>query len=230
MNCRPALRRRLDQFAVARLAEILHDSLGDLGSDLFGQLQIFHRRVFDGFHAAEGLGEEDGGALADEAYAEGCDDSRHGVRARAIDVADHIGGALGAHALQVDEVREFQVVEIGHVAHQAAIHQLIDESFSHAVDIHHAAGGEVKQGLLEAGGTVGIDAAAGGLALLAHDLALADGAKRRHAEGLAVRALGRRRGPLWESHRRSVPPPPRHRSAGRGVRSRPRCGAWRGRR
>ena len=83
-----------------------------------------------------------------------------------------------------------QVIEIGHVAHDAAIHQLIDERLSHAIDIHDAAGGEVEQGLLEAGGTVGIDAAAGGLALLAHHLAAADGAMGGHAERLPVRALG----------------------------------------
>ena len=106
------------------------------------------------------------------------------VRARTIDVADHIGGALDAHALQLHQVVDAQVIQIGHIAHQAAIHQLIDQSFSHAVDIHHAARGEVKQRLLQAGGAVGIDAAAGGLARLAHYLAAADGALRRHAEGL----------------------------------------------
>ena len=106
--------------------------------------------MLDRIHAAEGLGEEDGGALADEADAEGGDDSRQRVRTRTIDVADHVGGALGAHALQVHEVLELQVVEIGHVVHDAAIHQLIDQRLAHAVDIHDAARGEVQQGLLEA--------------------------------------------------------------------------------
>jgi general secretion pathway protein D len=105
------------QFAVAGLAEILHHGLGDLGSDFLGQLQLFERCVLNRVHAAEGLGQEDGGALADEADAQSGDDSRQRVLAGAVDIADHVAGALDAHALQVDEVGEFQVVEIGHVAH-----------------------------------------------------------------------------------------------------------------
>src|ERR1035437_5228431 len=51
-------------------------------------------------------------------------------------------------------------------------------------------GGEVEQGLLEAGRAVGIDAAAGGLAGFAHHYAAADGTLGREAESFAVRTPG----------------------------------------
>ena len=102
---------------------------------------------------------------------------------------DHVGRRFGGHALERHQLIERQPVDIRHAVHQAAIHQLIHQRVAQAVDIHHAARREMQDGLLQPRRAVDVDAARCGFALFAHDLAAAHGARFRHAEGLAVRAL-----------------------------------------
>ena len=82
-----------------------------------------------------------------------------------------------------------QSVQVGDAFHQALVHQLIHQRLADAVDVHHRPGGEVQHRLLEPRGAVRVQAAAGGLAGLAHHVAAADRALLRHAEGPAARAL-----------------------------------------
>ncbi len=82
-----------------------------------------------------------------------------------------------------------QSVQVGDALHQAPVHQLIDQRLADAVDVHHGRADEVQHRLLQPRRAVGVDAAAGRLAVLAHDVAAADRALLRHAERPAARAL-----------------------------------------
>jgi hypothetical protein len=106
-----------------------------------------------------------------------------------LDIAQNVGGRFGAHALQREQLLGGERIQIGHAVGQAAIHQLIHQRLAHAIDIHHAARGEMQNRLLEPRRAVDVDAAAGGLALFAHHRAAANRARFGHAERLAHGAL-----------------------------------------
>src|SRR5262249_36706104 len=107
------------------------------------------------------------------------------------DVADHVACALHSHAIQRHQILDLELIEVGDIPHNSLVDQLIHEGIAHAVDIHHAAGSEVQDRFLETRGAIGVDAPAGGFALLAYDAAAADGALGRHPEGLAPGTLRR---------------------------------------
>ncbi len=54
----------------------------------------------------------------------------------ALDGVDDILGGLFGEALQGDEVPLRQVVEVADILHQPGVHQLQDDLFPQAVDIH----------------------------------------------------------------------------------------------
>ena len=178
------------QLPVARFLEEFDHRLRYLGSHLVGHLQIVQTGRGDGGHAGESLRQKDGGAFADEADAERREHTRQRIFPGVVDVADHVGGALVPHANQLRQVFDLEAVEVRHVLHDSAVHQLIYQGVAHAIDVHDAARREVEDRFLQPRRTIGVDAAASGFSLLAHHLAAADRAFRRHVERLPVRALG----------------------------------------
>src|ERR1043166_5901468 len=99
----------VDQLAVAGYLEELMDGFGDLGSDFLGHLKLGDGGGRDGVQIAEGFGEEDRCSLADKADAEGGEHARQRKAARAVDVADHVAGALDAHAVEIHDVARSEV-------------------------------------------------------------------------------------------------------------------------
>ena len=75
-----------------------------------------------------------------------------------------------------------QVVDVGNVLDQAALDQLCDQRFAHAVDVHDAARGEVQNGSEQFRGAVGVDAAVVDLAFGANDFRSAHRALLGHHE------------------------------------------------
>src|SRR4051794_20631132 len=73
--------------------------------------------------------------------------------------------------------------------HQATIQYLINERVPEAVDIHHAAGGEVQQRFSQPGGAVGIYAPACYFACLSHGMAAANRARLWHVKGPSIRTF-----------------------------------------
>src|SRR5205814_346482 len=96
---------------------------------------------------------------------------------------------LFAHALELHQLFDGEVINIRHALDQAAVDELIDESVAHAIDIHDRPGCEMADRFLEPRGTVGVDAARGGLVLFSDDVSATDRAVLRHAEGVAAFAL-----------------------------------------
>src|SRR6185312_2309979 len=129
------------------------------------------------------------GAFAHERDAQAVEYARQRRAARRVDIGENLLGRLLAHALERHQVVEFQIVKIGNVLYQAFAHQLIHQRFAHPVDVHYAARGPMQDRLPQARWAIDIDAAAGGFALHAHDLAAADWACRWHAERVAMLAF-----------------------------------------
>src|SRR5207302_8726525 len=80
-------------------------------------------------------------------------------------------------------------IDVRHAFDETARDELVHERVAEPIDIHHTAGGKMPDRLLQACGAVRVDAAAGGLALFANNIAAADRAMLRHAEwppGLAL--------------------------------------------
>ena len=64
-----------------------------------------------------------------------------------IDV-DHVLRALLAHALEAGDLLGGEVVEIGHVFHEALRHELVDERLAEVIDRHRRAAREVEDAAL----------------------------------------------------------------------------------
>ena len=183
--------------------------------------------VHDRIQAAECLGQNLRGSLADERNAQAIQHARQRLLARRVDVPQDFLGRLLPHAFELQQLLERQIVNIRHALDQAARDQLVHQHVAHAIDIHDAARGEMRNGFLQPRRAVGIDAAAGRLALFAHDLAAAHRAMLGHAKRPALVALAAPRAPLSESRRRCAPPARGRRSRPPAARFRPRCAAWR---
>ena len=100
-------------------------------------------------------------------------------------------GALLAHALEVREIRDAEVVEIGNVVNRAAVNELIDEHLTELVDVHRVATREVKDGTFHDGRTPSIRAAPCDFILTTLNGRVAAGAAVGHHE-TPLRAFSRR--------------------------------------
>ncbi len=120
------------------------------------------------------LGQQLGGALADEADAQA---EKHAVERGGAGFRDlreqGVGGFL-ADAFEPEQLRLGQRVDVGHGVDELVLEQLGDQGFAEAFDVHDAARGEVKQRARDPGRAGGIDAAVVGFALGALDLGTAD--------------------------------------------------------
>ena len=134
----------------------------------------------------EVLRQRRGGRLAHLADAERDEEAGQRGLLAALELRQQVLGRLLAHALEADQRRLVEVVEIGEVAHQAALDQLVDQLLAEPLDVHRAARPEEAQRLLDARRAGDVQAAIGDLVLLPDDVGAADGAVRRHAERLLV--------------------------------------------
>ena len=79
-------------------------------------------------------------------------------------------GALGAHALQAGQQGPIQPVEVGDRAHQALLHQLLDQLGPQPIHIQAPLADPMAQGAPQDRRAARIDAAGGRLPLFAHQL------------------------------------------------------------
>ena len=62
------------------------------------------------------------------------------------DRARHVFGALFSHPFEAGEPFGGEVVEIGHVAHDAAVDELLDQRLAEVIDVHREAARPVQDG------------------------------------------------------------------------------------
>src|SRR5215472_11420940 len=105
---------------------------------------------------------------------------------RLLDFGKQVLGGLVPNPFEGQRLGFVQLVDVGDVFDQPAVGQLVDQGLAHAFNIHHRAGGEVKNGFPQFGRTGRIDTTMIGLALHAHHVAAALGATLRHLEGLVA--------------------------------------------
>ena len=132
------------------------------------------------------LRERPGRRLAHLADAEGDQQLRQRRLLAALELRTQVRGGLLAHALERGERFGVERVEVGDVAHETAVHELLDELLAETLDVHGAARAEEPELLLQLGRAVEADAAVGDLALGTFDLGPADRARGRHPEALLV--------------------------------------------
>ena len=104
-----------------------------------------------------------------------------------FDLVENVLRRLLAHAFEREQLVEREGVDVGDGFHQPTIDELVDERVAHALDVHHAARGEVQDALAQLRRAVGVDAAVVGFAFDADDVASAFGAAFGHVK-LAVSA------------------------------------------
>ena len=189
VKLQPGRSQPLDQVPVARLAEKLVDTFRNLWTHLLGLLQRLDISFGDRVQAAESFRQQHRCPHADKADPQPDQKSRQRILPRFFDVAQNVLRGFLPHPLQIDKLLERQVVNIRDASHQPAIDKLIDQRIPHTVDVHHRAGGEVPDRLLEPGGTVGVDAARSCFVFFTNDVPSAYRTVLRHVEGLPPFAL-----------------------------------------
>ena len=126
------------------------------------------------------LGQELRRALADHANSEAVDDALERQLLRIFNLVENVLRRLVGEALQTQQILLGEVVDVSDVLDQAAIDELHDQRFAHAVNIHHTARREVQNRAEQFRGTVCIDAAVVDFALSAHDFRPTHGALLGH--------------------------------------------------
>ncbi len=106
-----------------------------------------------------------------------------------LDIADHVGGGLSAHAIELRQLVHHQVVEIGNTGDDAAVYELFNQRVAQAIDIHDPTRREMEDGFFQTSRAVRIDTAAGSFSLFAHHLAAAHRAMFRNLKRPPARAL-----------------------------------------
>ena len=132
------------------------------------------------------LGQELGRGLPHEADAQGVDQPPEGGIFAALNGTDDVLGGFFRKTLQGDQVPCSQVVEVADILHQTLIHQLQDDLFTQAVDIHGAFGGEVHDAPGPGPEAIRIGAAGDFFPFRAHQGGVAHRAFFGHAEWLGA--------------------------------------------
>ena len=126
------------------------------------------------------FGEQLAGALADKTHAQRVDQAREAVVLARRNFIEQILRRFFRHALERGHVVQFQFVQVGEVLHQALVHELVDDFFAQAVDVHGVAPREVQQRFLALGRAARIDAAVGDFFRVLVNPAVAFGASFGH--------------------------------------------------
>ena len=133
-----------------RLAEELEDALGDFRAHFLGLLQFFQAGLRNGIHAAEVPRPRKTAVRSPTKRMPSALSTRGSgfffefSMLRMMLPADFLPMRSSVNKLLFGEI-----VKIGDALHHAAIHQLIHQRIAHAIDIHHAARGEVQNGFLQ---------------------------------------------------------------------------------
>ena len=140
-----------------------------------------------------------GGLLADVPDAERVDQPRQIVAAAAIDLRDDVaadlpelprpravGSRIARRHHQLLERSGVEMVQIGKVADEPTLEELIDERLAEALDVHRRARREVLQAAAKPGRAGRVRAAPHHFLLVPLQVALTHGAGRRHLPGLAA--------------------------------------------
>ena len=110
-----------------------------LRADVAHRGQLLDARGHQPVERAEVLRQRGGRRLADLPDAERHQEAGEGGLLAALELGAQVLGRLLAHALEPDERRLVEVVEVGEVAHQAALDQLIDQLLAETLDVEGAA-------------------------------------------------------------------------------------------
>jgi hypothetical protein len=128
----------LHRLLIGRLIEEEAHRLGDPGSDpvnLGDFLDGGGRHPSDG---AEVLGQEAGGALADEADPEGVKDTGQPPGPRPGDRIHQVRRRFLGEPFQLGQLGDGEAVEVGEVAHQPALDELLHDGLAEMLDVHRA--------------------------------------------------------------------------------------------
>ena len=87
-----------------------------------------------------------------------------------------------AHAFEIFQSFQVELVKVGEIFHQIFFQELVHDFFAEAVNVHGVAAGKVQQRFPFARGAGDVDAAIGDFAFGAVDFGAADGAFIRHFE------------------------------------------------
>src|SRR3984957_7886936 len=103
-----------------------------------------------------------------------------------LDLVDDVLRGLVGKSLKTKQVVLTQLVNVSNILDQAFLRELRNERVSHAVDIHHAAGGKMTDGFMELGRAIGIYAAIINLTLGANHFCPTHRTLLRHHEFLST--------------------------------------------
>ena len=194
----PARQQVVDGLLVAGLVEEVAQRARHFAADVRHLLEQRPRQATDHLQVAEPLRQGLGGALTDVLDAETEQEALQRGPAAAVDGLDQVLGPLGRDLarfhrlgrgaialvdapLHLQQVVQRQLVQVGHVLHEAQVAEILDETFAQALDVHRPARGEVDDRLLALRRAGQLAAAAPHrLAFLADDLRAADRALGRH--------------------------------------------------
>src|SRR5262249_35597867 len=91
----------------------------------------------------------------------------------AFNLLKQISCRLLTDALQAEQLRLVNLIDISDVLHQLLVRKLVYERLAHAFDIHYAARGKMQQPFPQLGRTIGVDAPVVSLTLGAYNHAAA---------------------------------------------------------
>ena len=96
-------------------------------------------------------GEQHRRPLADEPDAEAVEKPAQLPGLAGFDLQEQVVGRFVGHALESDQLVAAlaQVIEVGEVAHEALLEELVDEHVAEPLDVHRVAPREVAQPLLD---------------------------------------------------------------------------------
>ena len=126
------------------------DAGGDLGADLVDVLEFFFRGSHEVVERLVAVREDLGDALADVTDAEGVEEAvqRSLLTAWSRAATRLVRGLLG-HAVEVGELLDGEVEEIGDIFDEAVLDELRDQLLAQALDIERHAAAEVLQASFE---------------------------------------------------------------------------------
>jgi hypothetical protein len=169
------------------LSEERMQAFRDDRSDVIDLQPLLHGRVHDGIECAEVTRQFLGSRLADMANTQSEQEPRQGGVLGLFQCIEHVARGLVGHAIEPGQGAKTEAVQVGQIANQMAVDQLVDQLLAQALDFHRPALRKMQYGLFalsateQATGTTVVR-----LALLAHGLRAANRAQPRHGERLRV--------------------------------------------
>src|SRR5262245_14859673 len=187
------------QLAVVRLLRKGTHRCRHHRTDLRHRLQRLYRRVEHRIHRPQVSRDRGGGLFADVPDPKRVNQPREVVRLAALNLLEHVPADLAKLARhstvrfrvlrrhhQVLERRRLEVVEIGKIAHETLLDQLIDERRAEPLDVHSGSRGEVLETSPQPCRTRRVFTAPDDFLFVTAQRAAAFGTRRRHHPWLGI--------------------------------------------